>query len=67
MIAIIKWECIVLKYKEKVLKVCLSTKLKLNRLYIDFMKEQVDESSKFCNFRKSRAMLVTIEFENAVC
>lgn len=38
----------------------------LNRLYIDFMKEQVDESSKFYNFMKSRAMLVTIEFENAV-
>ena len=30
------------------------------------MKEQVDESSKFCNLRKSRAVLVTVEFENAV-
>ena len=30
------------------------------------MKEQVDESSKFCNLRKSRAMLVTVGFENAL-
>lgn len=30
------------------------------------MKEQVAESSKFCNFRKSRTTLVTVEFENAV-